>query len=271
MLLSDEKSPMPVLELKQVSRQFGLQPVLRNIDLQVFPGETLVLIGESGCGKSVTTKLLAGMLEPSAGEVMWQGRDVATLSAEEKMRQRLKIGYLFQSAALFDSMNVYENIAFGLHQNTDLKEKTIREIVQDQIHAVGLNLDVGRKKPSELSGGMRKRVGLARALALAPEIIIYDEPTTGLDPVMSDVVNELIITTRQRRPVISIIVTHDMHTVEKVADRVVMLFPLEKLQPGQSQIIFEGTPEEAFSSQDELVYSFVHGDATRRLQELTVA
>ena len=262
---------MPALELKNVSRQFGSQQVLRGIDLQVFPGETLVLIGESGCGKSVTTKLLAGMLEPSSGEVFWQGRNVATLSPEEKMRQRLKIGYLFQSAALFDSMSVYENIAFGLHQNTDLKEKTVREIVQDQIQAVGLTVDVGRKKPSELSGGMRKRVGLARALALAPDIIIYDEPTTGLDPVMSDIVNELIMTTRQRRAVISIIVTHDMHTVKKVADRVVMLFPLAGLQAEQPQIIFEGTPEEAFSSQEELVYSFVHGDATRRLQELAVA
>ncbi len=262
---------MPALELKNVSRQFGSQQVLREIDLQVFPGETLVLIGESGCGKSVTTKLLAGMLEPSSGEVFWQGRDVATLSPEEKMRQRLKIGYLFQSAALFDSMSVYENIAFGLHQNTDLKENTVREIVQDQIQAVGLTIDVGRKNPSELSGGMRKRVGLARALALAPDIIIYDEPTTGLDPVMSDIVNELIMTTRQRRSVISIIVTHDMRTVKKVADRVVMLFPLAGLQAGQSQIIFEGTPEEAFSSQEELVYSFVHGDATRRLQELAVA
>ncbi len=261
---------MPALELKQVSRRFGTQQVLREINLQVFPGETLVLIGESGCGKSVTTKLLAGMLEPSAGTVLWQGRDVASLSAEEKLRQRLKIGYLFQSAALFDSMNVYENIAFGLHQNTDLKESTIREIVQDQIRAVGLTVDVGRKKPSELSGGMRKRVGLARALALAPEIIIYDEPTTGLDPVMSDVVNELIITTRERRPVISIIVTHDMHTVQKVADRVVMLFPLAGLEPGQPQVIFEGTPEQAFSSREERVYSFVHGDATRRLQKMAL-
>ncbi|MBL4884122.1 MAG: ATP-binding cassette domain-containing protein [Planctomycetaceae bacterium] len=262
---------VPALELKHVSCQFGNQKVLRDINLQVFPGETLVLIGESGCGKSVTSKLLGGMLEPTFGEVFWQDRNVAAIPPEEKMRQRLKIGYLFQSAALFDSMTVYENIAFGLHQNTDLKEKVVRDIVHSRIHDVGLTNDVGRKKPSELSGGMRKRVGLARALALAPEIIVYDEPTTGLDPVMSDVINELIITTRQRRPVISIIVTHDMHTVQKVADRVVMLYPIEKLQPGQSQIIFEGTPEQAFSSQDERVYSFVHGDATRRLQELATA
>lgn len=262
---------VPALELKQVSCQFGEQKVLRQINLQIYPGETLVLVGESGCGKSVTSKVLAGMLEPTSGEVFWQGENVASLSPEEKMKRRLKIGYLFQSAALFDSMTVYENIAFGLHQNTDLKEKIIREIVHSQIHDVGLSVDVGRKKPSELSGGMRKRVGLARALALAPEIIIYDEPTTGLDPIMSDVINELIITTRQRRSVISIIVTHDMHTVQKVADQLAMLSPIEKLQPGQPQIIFEGTPEEAFTSQDEKVYAFVHGDATRRLQELTAA
>lgn len=262
---------MSILELKNVSRSFRGQPVLRGIDLRVEEGETLVLIGESGCGKSVTTKLLAGMIPPSSGEVFWEGTNVADFSAEQRRRQRLKFGYLFQSAALFDSMNVYRNVAFGLHQNTDLPERKIREIVLARLQDVGLPLEVVRKRPSELSGGMRKRVGLARALALAPEIIVYDEPTTGLDPVMSDVINELILNIRQQRPVTSIVVTHDMHTVRKVADRIVMLYPLARLPEGQSQILFEGTAEEAFSSPDARVYSFVHGDASRRLQELASA
>lgn len=262
---------MPLLELKNVSRQFKRQHVLRDINLQVHSGETLVLIGESGCGKSVTTKLLAGMLNPTRGDVFWEGTNVSSFSAEDLRRKRLKIGYLFQSAALFDSMTVYENVAFGLHQNTDLKERQIRDIVSSRLVDVGLSIDVSRKKPSELSGGMRKRVGLARALAIAPDIIIYDEPTTGLDPVMSDVINELILTIRDRRPVTSIVVTHDMHTVRKVADRIVMLYPLARLQPDESQVIFEGTADEAFHAEDARVYSFVHGDASQRLQELNAA
>jgi len=262
---------MPLLELKNVSRQFKRQHVLRDINLQVHAGETLVLIGESGCGKSVTTKLLAGMLSPTQGDVYWEGTNVSSFSAEDLRRKRLKIGYLFQSAALFDSMTVYENVAFGLHQNTDLKERAIREIVHARLFDVGLSTDVSRKKPSELSGGMRKRVGLARALAIAPDIIVYDEPTTGLDPVMSDVINELILNIRDRRPVTSIVVTHDMHTVRKVADRIVMLYPLARLQPEDSQVIFEGTSEDAFHSDDARVYSFVHGDASQRLQELNAA
>ncbi len=261
----------PILELRQVDRTFGTQDVLRGINLDVYPGETLVVIGESGCGKSVTTKLLAGMIAPSAGDVYWQGRDVQQLSANEKRRQRLRIGYLFQSAALFDSLNVYENVAFGLKQNTRMKAAEIEEIVLERIKDVGLPLNVAEKKPAELSGGMRKRVGLARALAMDPEIIIYDEPTTGLDPVMSDVINELILSVQRRRPVTSIVVTHDMHTVRKVADRIVMLYPLPRLQPGEDQIIFEGTADEAFEADDPRVYSFVHGDASQRLQELHAA
>ncbi len=262
---------MALLELQQVSREFGRQRVLQQINLQVQAGETLVLIGESGCGKSVTTKLLAGMLAPTSGAVFWGNRNVAEIPRKEQQQLRLNIGYLFQSGALFDSLDVFENVAFGLRQNTRLKEQEIRAIVHDRLLDVGLSLETANKKPSELSGGMRKRVGLARALAISPEIIVYDEPTTGLDPVMSDVINELILSIREQRPVTSIVVTHDMHTVKKVADRIVMLYPAARLQPGQSQIIFEGTAEEAFSSPDQRVYSFVHGDASRRLQELQAA
>ncbi len=261
----------PLLELNHVSRSFGGQGVLSDISLQVQSGETLVLIGESGCGKSVTTKLLAGMLEPTAGDVLWRGTDVKRLKTAEKLKQRLRIGYLFQSAALFDSLNVFENVAFGLRQNTRKKEQEIQGIVHARLVDVGLNSDVSTKMPAELSGGMRKRVGLARALAISPDIIIYDEPTTGLDPVMSDVINELIISVREQRPVTSIVVTHDMHTVQKVADRILMLYPLSRLPAGENQVIFSGTSEEAFHADDVRVYSFVHGDASQRLQELSAA
>lgn len=262
---------MALLELKNVFRNFGRQSVLRGIDLQVFEGETLVLIGESGCGKSVTTKLLAGMIPPSSGEVYWGGINIETLSPAQRREQKLRIGYLFQSAALFDSMTVFENIAFGLRENSRMKEREISEIVKSRLFDVGLPNETAFKKPSELSGGMRKRVGLARALAISPEIVVYDEPTTGLDPVMSDVINELILSIRQQRTVTSIVVTHDMHTVRKVADRIVMLYPASRLQADEPQIIFEGTAEQAFHSSDSRVYSFVHGDASQRLQELHAA
>lgn len=260
----------PLIELKHISRQFGSQVILRDFSLQVFKGETLVIIGESGCGKSVTTKLMAALLQPTSGEVFWDGVPVVTKTAKELAKDRLKLGYLFQSGALFDSMNVYENVAFGLRQNTTLAEDRIRTIVHERIRDIGLPTTVCPKMPAELSGGMRKRVALARALALMPEIIIYDEPTTGLDPIMSDVINELIQQTRQRSHVTSIVVTHDMQTVKKVADRVVMLYPLSRLEPHQSQIVFEGTVDEAFAHNDPRVTQFINGEARERLQELAV-
>lgn len=257
-----------VLELKQVSVTFGSHGVLRDLSFQVFPGETLVLIGESGCGKSVTTKLFAGLLQPTRGQVLWSNDHVARLSRREVRQRRLRYGYLFQGGALFDSLDVFENVAFGLRENTRTREAQIREIVQQRLRDVGLPWSAARKRPSELSGGMRKRVALARALALNPEVMFYDEPTTGLDPVMSDVINELILATRERQPVTSIVVTHDMTTVRRVADRVIMLYPLPRLHPGESQIVFEGTAAEAFECADPRVHNFVHGEAGERLKEL---
>lgn len=258
------------MALRNVSRTFGTQEVLRDITLTVHRGETLVIIGESGCGKSVTMKLLMALMEPSAGDVMWGDRRVTDRTEQELTRERLQFGYLFQGAALFDSLSVFENIAFGLRQNLDLTEKEIRQIVHDRVTDVGLPVSVCRKKPAELSGGMKKRVGLARAQALAPDVMFYDEPTTGLDPIMCDVINELIIKTRASRPVTSVVVTHEMRTVQKVADRVVMFYPLSRLAEGESQIIFEGGPEEAFSSGDSRVRQFVTGEAGERIQELMV-
>ncbi|OAI51825.1 ABC transporter ATP-binding protein [Planctomyces sp. SCGC AG-212-M04] len=262
----------PVFELRGVSKRFGPQPVLRDITLDVRRGETLVIIGESGCGKSVTLKLLMNLLRPDSGQVTWDGRPLPSLSDRVITRERLRFGYLFQSAALFDSMNVYENVAFGLRQNTRMPEDQIHDIVRDRLRDVGLRSEVvAEKMPAQLSGGMRKRVGLARALAMDPEVILYDEPTTGLDPIMSDVINELILQTRERRPVTSIVITHDMVTVQKVATRIVMFYPVSRLQPGAPQIIFEGTSDEAFDSDDTRVSQFVRGEAGERMQELAAA
>jgi phospholipid/cholesterol/gamma-HCH transport system ATP-binding protein len=243
--------------------------VLRDISLAVHEGETLVIIGESGCGKSVTLKLMMALLDASRGRVSWRGRPVKDRRESELLKERLRFGFLFQGAALFDSMPVYDNVAFGLRQNTDLSEQRIRAIVQDRLKEVGLQPGVCERKPADLSGGMKKRVALARALAMEPEVMFYDEPTTGLDPVMSDVINELILRTHERGNVTSIVVTHDMRTVERVANRVVMLAPLAQLAAGESQILFEGTAQEAMSSSDPRVDQFVYGKAGERIEELS--
>ena len=255
------------MELLHVDRSFNRQSVLRDVSLQIPRGETLVLIGESGCGKSVTTKLLAGLLEPSSGDILWDGRLLRERSEGDLRRDRLRLGYLFQGAALFDSLSVFENVAFGLRENTRLSESQIDDIVRERLREVGLADHVGRQRPADLSGGMKKRVGLARALAMSPDIMFYDEPTTGLDPVMSGVINELILQTQVRRQVTSIVVTHDMATVRRVADRVVMLYPLARLTEIESQIVFAGTCDELFLSSDPRVAQFVRGEAGSRMME----
>lgn len=261
----------PVIELRHASRSFGANPVLRDISLTVHRGETVVFIGESGCGKSVTLKIIMGMLETTQGDVAWFGTPLHKRREADIHKDRLRFGYLFQGAALFDSMTVFENVAFGLRQNTRMTNSQITQVVQDRLRDVGLPFTAATKKPAELSGGMKKRVGLARALALNPEIVLYDEPTTGLDPIMTDIINELILRTRERQPVTSIVVTHEMSTVRKVADRVVMFYPLTRLRADEPQIVFEGTAEEAFASPDPRVSQFVHGQARERLLELAAA
>ncbi|MGZ0170814.1 MAG: ABC transporter ATP-binding protein [Planctomycetales bacterium] len=268
--ITGEESGRSIIELRGISRSFGSQEVLRNVSLDVRTGETVCLIGESGCGKSVTMKIMASLMQPSAGDVLWNNVPINDRSDEELVRDRLRFGYLFQGAALFDSLSVFENIAFGLRQNTKMSDGFLEAIVAERLKDVGMSPASAQKMPSELSGGMRKRVGLARTLALMPDIILYDEPTTGLDPIMIDVINTLILKTRNRRPVTSVIVTHEMSTVRKVADRVIMFYPLNRLEPGQSQIVFEGTPEEAFSSDDPQVSQFVYGEAGERMQELAL-
>jgi phospholipid/cholesterol/gamma-HCH transport system ATP-binding protein len=259
-----------LIEFRRVSRRFGTQDVLRDVSFQIRRGESVAIIGESGCGKSVTLKLMIALLAPTRGDVVFDGRNHRERNEKELTRERLRFGYVFQQAALFDSMSVEENVAFGLRQNSNLSDSEIHSIVRDRLHEVGLPPTVCRKKPAELSGGMKKRVGLARALAISPEIMLYDEPTTGLDPIMTDVINELIVQARDRRPITSIVVTHDMVTVGRTVDRVIMLYPLPRLEPDEPQIIFDGSPAEVFSAADKRVYQFVHGQAGERLQELAL-
>jgi phospholipid/cholesterol/gamma-HCH transport system ATP-binding protein len=258
----------PLVQLERMSVDFGRQHVLRDIDLTIPRGQTLAVIGESGCGKTVLLKTIIGLLRPSRGSVRFDGQNLAEASEAELTRQRMRFGFLFQQAALFDSMTIAQNISFPLRQHADKSTDEIREIVLSRVAEVGLPENVLAKKPAELSGGMRKRVGLARALAMEPEIMLYDEPTTGLDPIMSDVINELIISTRQRHPVTSIVVTHDMRTTQKVADRVVMFYPLARLDPRQPQIIYDGPPERLEHAFDDRVSQFVRGEAGQRLMEM---
>ena len=189
-------------------------------------------------------KTIIGLIRPIRGRVLFDGHDLARISDRELSNQRTRFGFVFQHAALFDSLTVGENVAFPLLEHTHYGQGQIREVVMDRLAEVGLPDNVVNKKPAELSGGMRKRVGLARALAMDPEILLYDEPTTGLDPIMSDVINELMIRTSRREEVTSVIVTHDMNSAIKVADRIVMAYPLARLEGDEPQLIFDGTPSE---------------------------
>jgi phospholipid/cholesterol/gamma-HCH transport system ATP-binding protein len=250
-----------LIRFENAAMGFGSHIVLRDLSLDVRKGETLVVIGESGCGKTVLLKLIIGLLRPVAGRVLFDGRALADLTDRELTRQRLRFGFLFQGAALFDSLSVFDNVAFGLREQGHLEEGQIAEQVQQRLAEVGLPPKIAQQKPAELSGGMKKRVGLARALAINPEVMLYDEPTTGLDPIMSDVINELIVQTRRRHPVTSVVVTHDMKTVRQVADRVVMLYPVTRLPAGESQILFDGTPAELQESPDPRIVQFTRGKA----------
>jgi phospholipid/cholesterol/gamma-HCH transport system ATP-binding protein len=257
-----------LIELNDLSIAFGRQPVLRNLTLSIPRGQTLAVIGESGCGKTVLLKAIIGLLQPTSGYVVFDGRRIDQLSDRELTAQRARFGFVFQNAALFDSMTIAENVAFPLRENRRLRQEEAVRFVHERLAEVGLPTSVMPKRPAQLSGGMRKRVGLARALVMNPEVLLYDEPTTGLDPIMSDVINELILRTRSQHSVTSIVVTHDMKNAQKVADRIVMLYPLARLEHDDPQIIFDGTPQEIMQNKDKRVSQFVRGEAGERLMEM---
>ena len=237
-----------MIEIRGLEKSFGEQQVLRGIDLVIEDGETLAIIGQSGSGKSVMLKHIIGLLKPDEGEVIVDGVEIAKAKAKQLEEIRSKVGFLFQSAALFDSMNVADNITLGLREHGMRDGERLKAIVAEKLSMVGLH-GIENKMPSELSGGMRKRVGLARALATEPRYIFYDEPTTGLDPVTSDQIDELIKDVTGRLSVTSIIITHDIFTVDRIAKRVVFLH--------QGKIYFDGTPKELRASNDEIIQQFL--------------
>jgi len=266
--LDVQKVLPPIIEIRNVSIRFRQQAVLRDINLSIRHGETACIIGESGCGKTVMLKLMIALLKPTTGSVWFDGMNLATLREFELSKTRLRFGFLFQMAALFDSMTVFENVAFGPREHHVCNTAELERLVGERLREVGLPENLEQKKPAELSGGQRKRVGLARALALNPEVMLYDEPTTGLDPIMSDVINELILQTQKTKKTTGVVVTHDMKTVHKVADRVIMLYPLARLDPGAPQVIYDGPGEGLEDYHDSRVRQFVRGEAGERLREM---
>lgn len=257
-----------LIEFHELGVAFGRNEVLRDISITVPRGQSLAIIGESGCGKTVLLKMIIGLLRPTSGYVAVDGKRIDRLDEKELTSLRSRCGFLFQNAALFDSMTVYDNIAFPVREDRTLSPDRRRALIIERLKQVGLPPSVLERRPAQLSGGMRKRVGLARALMMDPEVLLYDEPTTGLDPIMSDVINELILRTGSQSEMTSIVVTHDMTSVNKIAERVIMLYPLARLRDGEEQVIFDGTPKQMMESQDKRVAQFVRGQAGDRLMEM---
>lgn len=241
-----------MIELIDVHKSFGSKNVLNGVNLKINKGESVVIIGGSGAGKSVLLKHIIGLLKPDKGRVMIDNIDLIKLNENELNNIRKRFGMLFQASALFDSMSVWENVGFGLKQHTRLSDKEIKEIAIQKLNMVGL-VGVEDLMPSELSGGMRKRVGLARAIAMEPEILLYDEPTTGIDPIMADAINDLIIEMRKELNVTSVAITHDMKSAYKIADKIAMLY--------NGLIIGVGSPDEVKNTSDPIIKQFITGSA----------
>jgi len=241
-----------MIKIVGLTKSFGTTAVLRGIDLEIETGETMVVIGQSGSGKSVLLKHLIGILKPDKGEIYIDGLEITSLGEEELQRITRKFGMLFQASALFDSLTVGENVSFGLERYTDHSPAEIKRIVAESLNKVGLE-GIEGLMPYELSGGMKKRVGLARAIAYGPEIILYDEPSTGIDPIRADSINDLINDLKRDLSVTSVVITHDMVSSYKVADRIAMLY--------EGRIIEIGTPAEIQASSNPIIQQFIHGQA----------
>jgi len=239
-----------MIQLRGVSKRLGSKQVLDGLDLEIPAGMTMVILGRSGSGKSVLLKHIIGLMKPDEGSIEIEGEDIAHMDEAELNRVRKRFGMLFQGAALFDSLTVGENVALPMREHLKLPEAEIRRRVAERLSWVGLQ-GVEDMKPASLSGGMKKRVGLARAVAMDPAYILYDEPTTGLDPIMSDVINELIRSIQKRMGVTSVVVTHDLHSAWKVGDRLALLH--------EGRVQFTGTPAEAQATNDLLVRQFIEG------------
>ena len=247
-------NPVPKIKLTDVHKRFGKKVVLDGISLEVAAGESLVIIGGSGTGKSVTIKSILGLIRPDSGTIEVDGEDVTNYTFRQREPMLRKVGMLFQGGALFDSLPVWKNITFGTKERgINLNAEQAHELAIEKLEAVGLKAEVADLMPSELSGGMQKRVGLARAIAANPEIIFFDEPTTGLDPIMADVINELIVSCVKKLGSTAVTITHDMSSVRKIATRVAMIY--------QGRIIWDGPVSQIDSSGNRYVEQFVHGRA----------
>ncbi|NWF55465.1 MAG: ABC transporter ATP-binding protein [Syntrophaceae bacterium] len=241
----------PTIRIRDVHKSFGRTHVLRGVNLEVKCGQTMVVIGGSGTGKSVLLKCIIGLLRHDRGEILVDGQEISHLKEKEWNQLLRKFGMVFQRDALFDSITIWENVGFGLRQHTHLTDEEIKAIAVEKLKLVGLQ-GIEDRMPAELSGGMRKRVSLARAIAMDPSIILYDEPTTGLDPVMANVINELMVQMREKLEVTSIVITHDMESAYRIADQIAMLY--------KGEIIQVGTPEEIRNTSNEVVRQFVQGE-----------
>lgn len=241
-----------LIQFEQVVKSFGYLRVLNGVDLQVRAGESICVIGLSGSGKSVMLKHLIRLVEPDSGRILFEGDDIGQFDSEQLVTMRRRFGMLFQGAALLDSMTVAENVGLGLLESRQFTPEQIDEIVNEKLEMVGM-ADTKGKLPAELSGGMRKRIGLARAIATNPDVMLYDEPTSGLDPVTSDVIDDLIVELNQKLHVTSITVTHDMRSAFKIADRIVMLYG--------GKVEFDGTPDEVRNTPNPILQQFISGSA----------
>jgi len=241
------------IELTDVHKSFGKKVVLDGIDLSIAKGESVVVIGGSGTGKSVMLKSILGILRPERGSIKVDGEEVIGMRSKERDRMMLKFGMLFQGSALFDSLRVWENVAFGLIQGRGMNRIQAKDIAIEKLAAVGLAESAGELFPAELSGGMQKRVALARAIATSPEIIFFDEPTTGLDPIMADVINDLIVKCTKELGATTLSITHDMASARKIADRIAMLY--------KGRLIWVGPAKDIDHSGNDFVDQFIHGRA----------